>query len=318
MSYTDYLNRLKINTPKILNTQMRFPDASAYTWRKKLESTRINRRTDHVINNSQDLGIAPRLFSPAVMGYGGSGFGGRVQDASSYTLSLSCGSICGDNFTNGQIVSNVRNTSGNCLTTTPASQVVSELGNADGDVVGLNMGYTRQRVGGNIIDNVGLCNSEFRPLTKSQFVDTIPDIKTHKIGVQTRVIYGSPVGAPAPSGSRQVVQNPITTCITTNTSGDIKGQEKSHQPFNSYSAVPKNVIGSRPYLVSSRVITGVLGPQVGGGTQNGQRATKVGGPVILVKNSLPHRSWGNAKSRIPYPYMGASGYQPAAPAQKTL
>ena len=136
MSYTDYLNRLKINTPKILNTQMRFPDASAYTWRKKLESTRINRRTDHVINNSQDI-PAPRLFSPAVMGYPGSGSGGRVQDASSYTLSLSCGSICGDNFTNGQIISNAKNRRTlRCLTSPPASQVFSEFGNAEGNTRG--------------------------------------------------------------------------------------------------------------------------------------------------------------------------------------
>lgn len=309
MSYTDYLNRLKINTPKIINTQMRFPDASAYTWRKKLESTRINRRTDHVINNSQD-NPAPRLFSPAAMGYGGSGFGGRVQDASSYTLSLSCGSICGDNFTNGQIVSNVINSSGKCLTTTPASQVVSELGNADGNVVGLNMGYTRQRVGGNIIDNVGLCNSEFRPLTKSQFVDTIPDIKTHKIGTQSR--------DPGDNLGRQRVQNPITTCTTTNTSGDIKGQEKSHQPFNSYSVVPNNAIGSGRNVVHRSIVTGILGPQVGGGNQLGERAAKVGSATVLVKNSIPHRSWGNVKSRIPYPYMGTNGVQPPAPAQKRI
>lgn len=294
MSYTDYLNRLKINTPKIINTQMRFPDASAYTWRKKLESTRINRRTDHVINNSQD-NPAPRLFSPAAMGYGGSGFGGRVQDASSYTLSLSCGSICGDNFTNGQIVSNVINSSGKCLTTTPASQVVSELGNADGNVAGLNMGY------------VTTCNDGFHPQAKSYFVDTIPELKTRKIGVQSR--------DPHDNLGRQIVQNPITTCTTTNTSGVTVGQIKAHVPFNSYSAVPKNSIGSGANIVHRTFITSPTGPQTGGGNTPGSRAPIVGGVSIKPKGSITHRGWANP-SRNPYP--GPRVPPTGAPAQKKI
>jgi hypothetical protein len=53
------------------------------------------------------------------------------------------------------------------LTTTPASQVVSELGNAealptgiDSSKTGLNMAYMRERrSGGAIIDNIGMCNT---------------------------------------------------------------------------------------------------------------------------------------------------------------
>jgi hypothetical protein len=155
-------------------------------------------------------------------------------------------------------------------------------------------------------------------LTTSQFVDTIPEIKTRKIGVQSRLILGAPAGVYASSGSRQIVQNPITTCTTTNTSGDIKGQAKSHQPFNSYSALPNNAIGSGPNIIHGSILTGVQGPQVGGGNQRGERAAKVGSATVLVKNSIPHRSWGNVKSRIPYPYMGTNGIQPPAPAQKKI
>uniref|UniRef100_A0A6C0JKJ9 Uncharacterized protein n=1 Tax=viral metagenome TaxID=1070528 RepID=A0A6C0JKJ9_9ZZZZ len=319
MSYTDYLNRMKINTPKILNTQMRLPDASSFTWRTKLANTYINRRTDHVINNSQD-NPAPRLFSPAVKGYPGSGFGGRVQDASSYTLSLGAASIGADVFTSGQIISTVINAAGNCLTTTPASQVISEFGNAEtrsstiverSSLAGLNMGYMRQRIGAGIAAmNVGVCTDRFNPLTTSQFVDTIPEIKTRKIGTQSR--------DPGDNLGRQIVQNPITTCTTTNTSGDIKGQAKSHQPYNSYSALPNNAIGSGPNVVHGSILTGVQGAQVGGGNQLGERAAKVGSATVLVKNSIPHRSWGNVKSRIPYPYMGTNGVQPPAPAQKRI
>jgi hypothetical protein len=253
------------------------------------------------------------------MGYGGSGSGGRVQDASSYTLSLGTSGIRNDVFTNGQIKSIVINRkTGGCLTSPPASQVVSEFGNAEGNTAGLNMGYTRQIVNGIAIDNFGLCNSEFRPLTKSQFVDTIPEIKTRKIGVQTQLVPGAPAGVYASSGSLLIVQNPITTCSTTNTSGDIKGQEKSHQPFNSYSPVPKNVVGSGPFLVNGSFVTGIQGPQVGGGNRPGERAPKVGGPVILVKNSIPRGSWGNVRSRIPLYYRGPMAIQPPAPAQKRI
>ena len=296
MSYTDYLKRMAINTPKVIDTRMKFPDASSYTWRKKLEATSVNRRTDHVINNSQDT-PAPRLFSPMAMGFAGSGFGGKVQDASSFTLSRSATSIGRDNFRRGKIVSITQNSSGECLVQTPASQVVSQSGNADGMRSGLNMGYTRQTTAtGATINNVGVCTAQFRPLTQSQFVDTIPDLKTRKIGVQSR--------APDNLG-RQIVQNPII-CATTNTAGDTKSQTvvdsngigvvgpKVTVPSNLHSEPPRNP-------EKGKFITGIQGPQVGGGNIPGSRAPKVGGVSVIRKGAITHRGWANP-SRNPYPW----------------
>jgi hypothetical protein len=296
MSYTDYLKRMAINTPKVIDTQMRFSDASSYTWRRKLAVANVNRPTDHVINNSQDT-RAPRLFSPAAMGYAGSGFGGKVPDASTFTLSRSSTSIGRDNFRRGKIVSNTINTLGECLAQTPASQVVSQYGNADRIRSGLSMGYTRQTTaGGATIHNVGVCTAQFRPLTQSQFVDTIPDLKTHKIGVQSR--------APDNLG-RHIVQNPII-CATTNTAGDTKSPTavdsngigvvgpKVTVPSNLHSKPPRNP-------EKGKFITGIQGPQTGGGSILGSRAPKVGGVSVVKKPTITHR--GSATpSRNPYPY----------------
>lgn len=327
MSYTDYLKRKVINTPKVIDTQLRLPDASSYTWRKKLESTLINRRTDHVINNSQDLGIAPRLFSPAVRGYQGTGFGGRVQDASSFTLSRGANALVHDTFRaadgSRRIQTVTLTSTGNCLTVPPASQVVSQWGNADGSLVGLNMGYIPQThfdygAGGVTVDQVGQCTAQFRPLTKSYFVDTIPDVKFHKSGTAPQPVTTQT------AGGRQDVQNPIY-CTTTNTSGvaktDIKDANgvglqnpKADVPFNSYSAPPKNAIGSGPNLVNGAFITGIQGPQTGGGNFPGSRAPIVGGVSVVQKGAITHRGWGG-RTRTPYPYMGRQGNQPPAPAQ---
>ena len=317
MSYTDYLNRMKINSPVLIDARMRMPDASSFTWRTKLAATQINRRTDHAINNSQDT-PAPRLFSPQVMGFQGSGFGGRVQDASSFTLAQSARSLGNDVFSgpSGRHRSSTNAIAG-CLASTPASQVVSEFGNADGDVLGLNMGYMRQRRGSLVIDNVGLCTSEFHPLTKSQFVDTIPDLKTHKIGVRPRY--------PADGRRRPFVQNPIS-CVTTNTSGDVKGEIadanginlptlKDIVPFNSYSALPNNSVGTGANLVHGAFVTGIQGPQVGGSQFPNGRADKAGGISVVQKGVITHRGWGG-RTRMPYPYPRVPPR--GAPAQKKI
>lgn len=328
MSYTDYLKRLAINSPKVIDTQMRMPDASSYTWRKKLESTQINRRTDHVINNSQDLGIAPRLFSPSVMGYHGSGFGGKVQDASSFTLSRGANALVHDTFRAADGTRRIQTvtltTTGNCLTVPPASQVVSQYGNADGNLSGLNMGYIPQThfnygFGLVTVDQVGQCTAQFRPLTKSHFVDTIPDVKFHKSGTAPQ-----PVGTQT-NGGRQNVQNTVG-CTTTNTSGAIKSialdangiglqNPKADVPFNSYSAPPKNAIGSGPNLVHGAFITGIQGPQTGGGNFPGSRAPIVGGVSVVQKGAITHRGWGG-RTRMPYPYPRVPPR--GAPAQKKI
>ena len=308
MSYTDYLKRLTINTPKVIDQQMKFPDASSYTWRTKMAATSVNRRTDHIINNVQDPSRAPMLFQPKNVSFRGSGFGGKVPDASLFTLSRGATAAGRDAFSKTKIVTNTENTSGECLTRPPASQVVSEFGNADGSLSGLNMGYSRQMYVVQqltsppstttvVVDQTGVCTSQFRPLTKSQFVDTIPELKTRKIG-----------SAPQPSttqtsGGIQVVQNKID-CPTTNTSGAVKSDafdsngvgRVASKPvaFNSYSEPPHN-------LKKALFVTGVLGPQTGGGHYPGSRAPKVGGVTVRPKGTISHRGWGGRPRPSRYP-----------------
>ena len=297
MSYTDYLKRMAINRPVLIDSRMTFPDASSYTWRKKLETTSVNRRTDHVINNSQDT-PAPRLFSPEVMGFAGSGFGGKVQDASSFTLSRSATSIGRDVFSGPDGGKHRTSTAAivQCLTRPPASQVVSEYGNADGSSAGLNMGYTSLN---GLPNQVGVCTQRFYPLTQSQFVDTIPDLKTRKIG-----------SAPQPAteqslGGRQVVQNPIL-CVTTNTAGDTKSSTdvdgNGIGVVGPKVTVPSNLHSEPPHNPEkAKFITGIQGPQTGGGDIPGSRAPKVGGVSVIRKGQLTHRGWATP-SRNPYPH----------------
>ena len=308
MSYTDYLKRLTINTPKVIDQQMKFPDASSYTWRTKLAATSVNRRTDHIINNVQNPSRAPMLFQPQNNGFSGSGFGGKVPDASLFTLSRGARALGQDNFSTGKIVTNTVNTSGECLTQPPASQVVSEFGNADGSLSGLNMGYSRQMYVVQqpdsppstttvVVDQTGVCTSQFRPLTKSQFVDTIPDLKTRKIG-----------SAPQPSttqtaGGIQVVQNTIN-CATTNTAGDTKTGLLDSNGVGRVATkpVPRILHSEPPHNPEKALfVTGVLGPQTGGGDYPGSRAPKVGGVTVQPKGTISHRGWGGRPRPSRYP-----------------
>ena len=305
MSYTDYLNRKKINSPVVLDTQMRLPDASSFTWRTKLASTIVDTRT-HAINNVFDPSSTPYLRRQ-VQSFASSGFGGRVPDASTYTMGRSWRALENDNFSINKIQTVPFNAAGGCLTRQPASQVVSELGNADESLAGLNMGYMRQMRGSAVVEQVGQCTSRFNPQAKSYFVDTIPELKTRKIGVQSR--------DPHDNLGRQIVQNPITTCTTTNMGGVTVGQLKAHVPFNSYSAVPKNSIGSGANIVHRTFVTSPTGPQTGGGNTPGSRAPIVGGVSIKPKGSITHRGWANP-SRNPYP--GPRVPPTGAPAQKKI
>jgi len=276
MSYTDYLRRKLINTPVVLDTQMRLPDASSFTWRTKLASTIVDTRT-HAINNGFDPSSTPYLRRE-VQSFPSNGFGGRVPDASTYTMGRSWRALENDNFSLNRIQTVPLNASGGCLTRPPASQVVSQNGNSDGSVAGLNMGY------------VTTCNDGFNPLTKSYFVDTIPDLKTRKIGVQSR--------DPHDNLGRQIVQNTIN-CTTTNTSG--ASTYTREIPYNSYSAPPKNSIGSGANLVYGKFVTSRTGPQTGGGNTPGSRAPIVGGVSVKPKGSITHRGWA-APLRNPYPH----------------
>jgi hypothetical protein len=288
MSYTDYLRRKLINTPKVIDTQMRLPDASSFTWRTKLANTVVDMRT-HVITNTNDPSV-PNVASKAVVSYPSSGFGGRVPDASTYTMGQAARALGRDNFSLNRIQTNTVSAGGGCLTRPPASQVVSQAGNAEGSVAGLNMGY------------VTTCNDGFHPLTKSYFVDTIPDLKTRKIGVQSR--------DPGDYLGRQIVQNTIN-CTTTDTSGVALNQLKADIPYNSYSPSPKNTIGSPQNLVNGAFITSPTGLQTGGGNTPGSRAPIVGGVSVKPKGTITHRGWGG-RNRTPYPhaYVPPNGSRP--------
>jgi len=302
MSYADYLRRVKINSPVVIDTQMRMPDASSFTWRTKMAATSVNQRSKHVINNTFDPSSTPYLRHQ-VLSFPGNGFGGKVQDASSYTLSLGSTSLGRDNFSSGKIVTNTVNSSGSCLTRPPASQVVSEFGNGESSTSGLNMGYTRQQTVNGVVDNVGVCTSKFFPLTKSYFVDTIPELKTRKIGSSPQVV------STQTAGGLQVVQDPIV-CTTTDTivgKGFVVDSNginlpilKDTIPFNSYSAPPNNSIGSGANLVHGRFVTSRTGPQTGGGNTPGSRAAIVGGVTLLKKRSITHRGVAT-RTRTPYP-----------------
>jgi hypothetical protein len=281
MSYAEFLNRKKINSPDILDTRMKFSDASSYIWRARLAASSISRPTDHVITNVSDPSIVPNLTSKKPTVYAGTGYGGRVGDASSYTATLGATAIGRDSFGPTKIMRGAF--SGTNLTTPPASQVVNGNGNADGKTTGLNMGYTET------------C-AVFTPQTKSYFVDTIPVLATNKIGVS------------AVSGSSKGVQLPIT-CSTTSTTGAAMNADgslatKDEKPLNIHSLGPKK----------TDFLTAITGPQV---SRNGAgvRAPKVGGALDRPKYVEKHhgRAWGPR----PYPNNGLNKFVPptGAPAQ---
>jgi hypothetical protein len=205
-------------------------------------------------------------------------------------MGLGARAIGQDNFSGGKIVTNTVSSAGGCLTRPPASQVVSQGGNAEGSVAGLNMGYVTN------------CNDGFHPLTKSYFVDTISDLKTRKIGVES--IY------PDDGLGRQIVQNAVR-CTTTNTSGVALNQLKADIPYNSYSPSPKNTIGSPQNLVNGAFVTSPTGPQTGGGNTPGSRAPIVGGVSVKPKGTISHRGWARP-SINPYshPYVPPNGSRP--------
>ena len=277
MSYAEFLNRKKINSPNILDTRMKFPDASSYIWRARLAAGGISRPTDHVITNVFDPSVVPTRNSKIPTVYAGTGYGGRVRDASSYTATLGATAIGRDSFGPTKIMRGAF--SGTNLTTSPASQVVNSNGNADGKTTGLNMGYTET------------C-AIFTPQTKSYFVDTIPVLATRKVGVS------------AVSGSRKGVQLPIL-CSTTSTAGapmnaDGSLASKDEKTSNTHPVGPKK----------TDFLTAITGPQV---SRNGAgvRAPKVGGALDRPRYVEKHhgRAWG--PKQYPSPFVPPTG----APAQ---
>ena len=277
MSYTDYLKRMKANSPVIIDPRMQLPDASSYTWRKKLEASHVSKPTEHVITNVFDPGHSPVLNKKRIMSYKGTGFGGRVQDASTYTLGLGAGSIGHDKFSGPKIQTVPESVDGGCLVRTPASQVVNQFGNADGVTVGLNMGY------------VSTCTPIFRPLTKSHFVDTIPEIKTRKLGrgrFPIRNAQGTDYG-----------QNPLF-CASTSTRGTEKREDGT--------AIPKDEISSNLHSQRPKktpFFDNISGPQTGGGHMPGQRAPKVGNALRKIPVVDGNHGFAGYAPHVPTPFV---------------
>jgi hypothetical protein len=204
----------------------------------------------HVINNAMDPSLTPNFYTKKLTS-SSSYAGGRVKDASDYTLGLGARSIGQDVF-GGKIYQNMPGVS--CqLASPPASQVVNQYGNTEGDTSGLNMGY------------VSTCTPEFQPQSKSYFVDTIPDIKLHKIGISSDV------------GPTKGSQLPITPCTDTNTHGVPKGQTKDEVSLNLHPAGP----------IKQDFLTAVSGPQISANGNYG-RAPKVGGALRKIPYSERH------------------------------
>jgi len=321
--------------PKVIDTQMRYPDSSSFTWRTKLATASMIDKTKHSITQVFDPNPAPSMRNKAVLSFVGTGFGGRVQDASSYTITQSVRALGQDNFTGGRIqTSGVRADGSSCLATPAPSIVVSELyGNADfANVLQKNgtilrdcgppatgptnmswKAYTGTHLSTTYLSSVpgagpAMCNEVFKPQTKSHFVDTQPAIKLHKVGVLPR---GSLTGDGRSNFGAQetVVFPPGDTSYTKGTIKDSQGNvvAKDIVPVLIHSAVPYN-----PEF--AKLIFAPTGPQSGGGYLPGSRAPKVGGASPPIKRGINHRGWASplkAVPRIKSPEKGSN--QPPTP-----
>jgi hypothetical protein len=296
MSYSEFLNRKKINAPKVVATNMALGDASAFTWRRKMAAASVYRPTDHVITNVSDPNVVPDLHTKKPKVYKGTGQGGSVPDASDYTLSRSATALGKDNYSSKKLI--LGGGSGNvCLASPPASQVINQSGNSDGNSNGLNLGYIASCPAGNFTPGKALNTPVYRPLTKSYFVETIPAIQTDKVGIQGQDAFK---GLPnTQSGS----QNPLN-CKTTSTTGVPKGQIKAEVPHN------LNSVGFQK--VDFR--TGPMGPQVSANGARG-RAPKVGAATPNNKYVEKHHGLARPRAWGPRAFILAHGPQPAAPAQ---
>jgi hypothetical protein len=252
MSYADYLRTRQLNQAVIFDRRMALGDASTYTERTKLGASWIRRPTDHVINNQSDpfLPTAVRVDQAnrkMPISYPGSGAGGRVQDASSYTLTRGARSIRADFFSSTKTVQ--RESIPPCSRATPApSLVINEFGNFDRRTVGLNQGYQTP------------CPL-FQPQGNTQLVVRNPALD--RLGVQSRESWN---GAP---GSSYGSQNPLsTTCTTTMTDAN-----------HLVKLIPHGNRNSRPVHADFR--TAISGPQV---SQNGSlgRPGKLGGALRRI------------------------------------
>lgn len=220
MSCSDYLRTKLINSPKITDIRQKYGDTSSYIWDKKLATSYVSRPSDHVITNQND----PFLTNPSTVkqptSYPGKQ-GGKVRDTSLYTLSLGASSIAQNSFSQTKLVQSY-----GCTGASPSpSLILDQQGNFDKSKIGLNMG------------SVTTCANDYKPLTKSFFVDTIPDLKNQKI-------------------------NSLVGCSSTTTSGNWNPKDEKSPS-----------VSLRPPI--NDFLTAPLGPQISADGSVG-RAPKVG------------------------------------------
>jgi hypothetical protein len=247
MSCSDYLRTKLINSPKIIDVSQKFGDTSNYIWNRKLATSYVSRPSDHVINNQSDPFLTSPSSAKQPISYSGTQ-GGKVRDTSLYTLSLAAASIAQNTFSPTKLV--VGGGAGNkCLASPAPSLIINESGNTDQKRTGLNMGHV-----------INTCPNIYNPLTKSYFVDTIPDLKTQKI-------------------------NSLVGCSSTTTRGN--WNDKEEKTLNLYSLRPP----------VNDFLTAPLGPQVSQNGSSAGRAGKVGS--ALKKNKYVEKHHGNVQVNLP-------------------
>ena len=265
MSYADYLRTQQINRPRIFDRQQKYGDTSNFIQRTKLANSWIQGSTNHVINNSFNPFIPNPSTSKMPMKFVGSGAGGRVPDASLFTLSRAARSIKED----VNRFSSVKTVQEYCVRATPAASIIVNNGlNYNGlpggdwtgsDYSGLNSGYTEP------------CTL-FRPQTASHLVVRNPALD--RLGVQPREAWSGL--ADTHYGS----QNPLSpTCTSTLTTANHLVKVIPHG--NAYSRPP-----------GTDFPTSRTGPQV---SPNGAfgRPGKLGG--VLARSKLVEKHRGNPR-----------------------
>jgi hypothetical protein len=258
MSYADYLRTEQINRPRIIDRRQRLGEASNYIQHTKLGASWIQGSTNHVINNQSDpfLPTAIRIDQAnrkMPIKFAGSGAGGRVQDASSFTLSRGARAVGADIFSSTKTVQ--RESIPPCIRATPApSLVINEFGNFDGQTLGLNQGYQVS------------CCTVFEPLRASQLVVRNPALD--RLGVTSRESWNGV------EGTNYGVQNTFN-CRTTLT-------EANH----AIKLIPHGNLNSRPIRADFR--TAISGPQTSANGEFG-RPGKLGGALRRIPYIESHR-----------------------------
>ena len=250
MSYADFLRTRQLNQAVIIDRRQRLGDASNYIQRTKLGASWIQGSTDHVINNQSDPFLPTAVTNSQAnrkmpIKFPGTGAGGRVQDASLYTLTRGARAVGADIFSSTKTVQ--RESIPCAIRASPApSVIVNAGGNFDGRTVGLNQGYQTP------------CPL-FQPLGNTQLVVRNPALD--RLGVQSRESWN---GA---QGTNYGSQNTFDCTSTLTTANHLT------------KLIPHGNLNSRP--VRSDFRTAVMGPQV---SQDGSlgRPGKLGGALRRI------------------------------------